>query len=97
MARRIKPDPTIGYIRLDGADSEFVYFSTYSWSRPWSDIRHEIIVDRRKWTIQCSCESATYRRQLGELLGKGPDQQTNACKHQREVIRWFGEYMTRIN
>lgn len=93
---RAKPDPTIGYIRMDGADPDFVYFSTYSWSRPWADIRHDIVVDRRDWTISCSCEDSTYRGRVGELLGKGPNDQPNACKHQRELVRWFADYMERL-
>lgn len=75
-------------IRIDGNDSDYMYFSTKSWSRPGSDIRHELTIDKRTGQIKCTCENATYRpeRRTADLLDPTTGQVT-ACKHIQCLLR----------
>lgn len=70
-------------IRFDGADSDWIYFSTPSWSRPKSDTVHTIVVCKRTGEIRCTCEDAEYRRKVGDILEPTG---TNCCKHGRSLL-----------
>lgn len=75
-------------IRFDGACSDWIYFSTPSWTRG-SRIRHDIRVCKRTGTITCTCESLTYR---GRYLKHGNILELdtgNGCKHVRAVMETF--------
>jgi len=71
-------------IRFDGADSDFMYFSTPSWSRFDVRIRHELHVDKRDGRIGCSCEDAAYRKRFGNLVPTGNE---NPCKHATKLAQ----------
>lgn len=68
-------------ITFDGADSDFQYFSTPSWSRPDSEIIHEIVIDKRSGEIRCTCEDAVCRGKRGDVILKA----AHVCKHIAEL------------
>lgn len=55
-----KPKVRPRLLRCDGADNDFFYFSTPSWTRG-NQIEHTITIDRHTGIIRCTCEDATYR------------------------------------
>ena len=70
-------------IRFDGADADYIYFATPSWSRPRSDIEHTITICKRTGEIRCTCEDAKCRRKRGDVQDLDG---TNGCKHQRSLL-----------
>lgn len=69
-----------GRIRLDGADGEYWYFSSRSWSG--SDTEYTVAVCRRTGWVECTCPDSVCRRK-GSYWWKP----NNLCKHAREVVR----------
>lgn len=69
-------------IRFDGSDSDFLYFSTPSWSQ--RGVRYDIKVCKRSGFIACDCMDSTCRHKNPNLVpfisGKESER---ACKHQR--------------
>lgn len=71
-----------------GNDTDFMYFTCRSWSRPTH--LHDICVDRRDGMVQCSCEDGSYRKKrcfLVDLLDNTPE--ALSCKHMRELVRVY--------
>jgi len=70
-------------IRFDGADHDEMQFSTPSWSRPKSEIRHTITINKRTGDVRCTCEDAVYRMQHAGFMDENEQQ---GCKHIRKLL-----------
>ena len=70
-------------IRQTGADSDFLYFATPSWTRPRTKIEHDLAICKRTGRASCTCEDAMYRRKSGNLLPTGKE---NPCKHVAKLL-----------
>ena len=77
--------PVEGLINCDGADNDYWYFSTRSWSGTAEE--YTIVIDRRNGTIQCTCMDAVCRHKTDRIYAKTP----NVCKHARAVLRWAAQ------
>ena len=73
-------------IRCDGADPDYIWFSTPSWSRPRSAIVHTITIDKRKGWVRCSCEDATCRKKKAYLMDV---EAPTGCKHIRSLLTHY--------
>jgi hypothetical protein len=74
-------------IRFDGADNDFQYYSTPSWSG--EPVEYDITVCKADGIVKCSCMDSTCRKKSGYVL----DEKGNtACKHVSKLI----ESMARI-
>lgn len=71
-------------LRMDGADADFIWFSTDSWTRPGVGLEHTIAICKRTGVISCTCEDAVCRKKRGDLL----DPTLPRCKHAVAVVRW---------
>lgn len=65
-----------GLFRHDGTDSDWMHFSTPSWTRP--GIRHDMHIARSDGLIVCECEDCQRRRKQTHLMVKG---NLGGCKH----------------
>lgn len=70
-------------IRCDGADSDYIWFSTPSWTRPNSDIRHTITIDKRSGWVRCGCEDAKFCKKKAYLLDFDAP---TGCKHIKSLL-----------
>ncbi len=75
-------------IHFHGADSDFMYFGTPSWSYR-KGIVHEIVISKDTGEILCSCEDCCMRKKRGNVLD--PESKI-PCKHIRKLL----ESMSRI-
>ncbi len=70
-------------IRFDGADSEYLYFSTASMSM--TGIRYTITIRKSDGYMECDCMGASchkYKGKLGDNVCR--------CKHQISLIKFAG-------
>jgi hypothetical protein len=71
-------------LRFDGADSDFMYFSTASRTR--KKLRHTLTVDKRSGICRCSCEDAVCRKKKGDVLDPNA---LEVCAHQKALLEAF--------
>lgn len=77
-----KPRPRL--IRFDGADSDYWYWSTRSWTNPAATEDYTMSLDRRSGFWHCTCMDAVCRCKTDLVTAKEP----RVCKHVRAVIQW---------
>jgi hypothetical protein len=80
-------------IRMTGSDPDYYHFSTPSWSRPKSEVEHDLSICKRTGRITCSCEDASFRRErrYADLLD--PEAETG-CKHIRKLVETCTRHIT---
>ena len=76
-------------LHFDGADDDYFYFSTSSWSGSGNE--YTITVSKRDAIIHCTCADAVCRLKNRYTFDHA---EGVFCKHQRGVIRWINQ---RIN
>ena len=75
-------------IRLVGADNDYLYFDTPSWSG--KDETYDLTVDRRTGELTCSCFGALrWKKTVNVMNPEGGD----TCKHQRSLLRRFADIL----
>lgn len=96
--RRRTPSSTNSYdptpIRFVGADSDFMYWVTHSWSRTRKDgkvIEYDISLDKRDGLITCTCPDAQYRGKTGDVLDL---EKPHKCKHVSKLCHTLGGVLT---
>lgn len=77
-------------IQFDGADPDFMYFSTPSWTRG-SRIIHHLTVCKRSGVASCTCENAYFQKRKGDVLDPESD---GPCKHVRRLLQTFARIIT---
>lgn len=71
--------------RPQGADNDFVYFWTPSWTRS-EHPGHDVVLDRRALFVSCGCEDCRMRFKGVSLLSDG----RQGCKHIKAFLRDLG-------
>lgn len=71
-----------GLIKFDGADADFIWFSTHSWTGGPDD--YTIAICKRTGIVSCTCMDASCRRKRDLITAEQP----RICKHAQAVLRW---------
>lgn len=86
------------HVRYVGADGDFLYFVTESWSRATGEDgkvkEYDVSVSKRDGFITCTCPDAQMRGKVGDVqnLGKG-----HVCKHVARLVHMIGAVLPRPN
>lgn len=74
-------------IRYVGADEDFMYFVTESWTRDAVDGKvkeYNLSVDKRDGSVTCSCPDADYRGKVGHVQNPRGGY---TCKHVARLMK----------
>ena len=77
-------------IRYVGADNDFMYWVTESWSRTMEDGKvkeYDVSLDKRDGILTCTCPDAQMRGKTGDVARLDKPHQ---CKHVRKLCHTIG-------
>ena len=77
-------------IQFVGADSDFIYWITKSWSRTMENGRlkeYDISVSKRDGFITCTCPDAQMRGKVGDVMDLT---KPHVCKHVSKLCHTLG-------
>lgn len=77
-------------IRFVGADSDFIYWVTESWSRTMENgkiKKYDVSLSKRDGFITCTCPDAQYRGKTGDVMNLA---KAHKCKHVSKLCHTLG-------
>jgi len=70
--------------RFDGADSDFIYFTTFSRSRV--GVEHTVVICKRTGILSCTCEDCSFRKKKFSILYREFD--SLRCWHCLRILKY---------
>ena len=71
-------------IRFDGADNDYIYFSTPSWTT--KGVEYELTINKRDGEVLCQCLGSRCHKKSANLVDLLEGKPTDTCKHCKVLV-----------